>query len=202
MKKAGKKTTTKKATAKKAAKKVVAKKPAKKVVPKKAVAKKVVPKKAVAMLDGDTALKAFAVALLREKGIDPRGDVKLSRKEADEMVIEFLERMGGEVSIIKKEGGNIAIVGKKMTAKEPVANWEMPLPKIKQLENRKQVVGRSLLQDRVEWLEAIEHDIGLVKGEEPVKEFYGKIMMARNEFKNDAEWIEWLEILDIERSED
>jgi len=27
-------------------------------------------------------------------------------------------------------------------------------------------------------------------------------MMARNEFKNDAEWIEWLEILDIERSED
>ncbi len=192
MKKAGKKTTAKKATAKKAGKKVVAKKPAKKVVPKKAVAK----------LDGDTALKAFAVALLREKGIDPRGNVKLSKKEADEMVIEFLERMGGEVSIIKKEGGNIAIVGKKMTAKEPVANWEMPLPKIKQLENRKQVVGRSLLQDRVEWLEAIEHDIGLVKGEEPVKEFYGKIMMARNEFKNDAEWIEWLEILDIERSED
>ncbi|HME43693.1 MAG TPA: hypothetical protein VKF36_11445 [Syntrophorhabdales bacterium] len=192
MKKAGKKTTAKKATAKKAAKKVVAKKPAKKVVPKKAAAK----------LDGDTALKAFAVALLREKGIDPRGNVKLSRKEADEMVVEFLERMGGEVSIIKKEGGNIAIVGKKMTAKEPVANWEMPLPKIKQLENRKQVVGRSLLKDRVEWLEAIEHDIGLVKGEEPVKEFYGKIMMARNEFKNDAEWIEWLEILDIERSED
>ncbi len=192
MKKAGKKTTAKKATAKKAAKKVVAKKPAKKVVPKKAVAK----------LDGDTALKAFAVALLRERGIDPRGNVKLSKKEADEMVIEFLERMGGEVSIIKKEGGNIAIVGKKMTAKEPVANWEMPLPKIKQLENRKQVVGRSLLQDRVEWLEAIEHDIGLVKGEEPVKEFYGKIMMARDEFKNDAEWIEWLEILDIERSKD
>jgi hypothetical protein len=185
MKKAGKKT-----TAKKAGKKVVAKKPAKKVVPKKAVPK----------LNGDTALKAFAVALLREKGIDPRGNVKLSRKEADEMVIEFLERMGGEVSIIKKEGGNIAIVGKKMTAQEPVASWEMPLPKIKGLENRKQVVGRSLLQDRVEWLEAIEHDIGLVKGEEPVKEFYGKIMMARDEFKNDAEWIEWLEILDIERS--
>ena len=188
MKKAGKKT-----TAKKAAKKVVAKKPAKKLVPKMPVAK----------LDDDTALKAFAVALLREKGIDPRGNAKLSKKEADEMVIEFLERMGGEVSIMKKEGGKIAIVGKKMTAKEPVAKWEMlPLPKIKQLENRKQVVGRSLLQDRVESLEAIEHDIGLVKGEEPVKEFYNKIMMARDEFKNDAEWIEWLEILDIERSKD
>ena len=182
MKKVGKKT-----TAKKAAKKVVARKPAKRAVPKKAVAR----------LDGDTALKAFAVALLREKGVDPRSNVKLSKKEADEMVIEFLERMGGEVSIIKRKGGNIAIVGKKMTAKEPVVKWEMPLPKIKQLENRKQVVGKSLLQDRVEWLEAIEHDIGLVKGEEPVKEFYGKIMMARDEFKNDAEWIEWLEILDI-----
>ena len=169
---------------------------------KKVVAKKLVPKKAVAKLDDDTALKAFAVALLREKGIDPRGNAKLSKKEADEMVIEFVERMGGEVSIIKKEGGNYAIVGKTMTAKEPVANWEMPLPKIKQLKNRKQVVGKSLLQDRVESLEAIEHDIGLVKGEEPVKEFYDKIMMARDEFKNDAEWIEWLEILDIERSKD